>query len=192
MPLEVWPHQHARHVDSSAHWDVYIRATMMVALGSKRARVAPPRRQWLSRTHIFSDVNAHINGAISAPLGSFLTNATTEERACCPLLQEEEGPWKTRRYEARLVRLCLHKTELLCRGSTVAFVGGITPAIHTRPTDSRSMMIFPAGSRAYLHVDVPAVRVFAVATIAPTFFADRAPRSALETRVLRRIDRWKR
>lgn len=48
----------------------------------------------------------------------------------------------------------------------MAFVEGITPTIHTRPTDSRSMMIFPAASRAYLHVDDRAARVFAVATIA--------------------------
>lgn len=49
------------------------------------------------------------------------------------------------------------RTELLCRGTPVAFVEGITPTIHTRPTDSPiddDLSCSAARSRAYLHVDV--------------------------------------
>ena len=49
------------------------------------------------------------------------------------------------------------RAELLCRGTPVAFVEGITPTIHTRPTDSSiddDLSCSAARSRAYLHVDV--------------------------------------
>lgn len=67
------------------------------------------------------------------------------------------------------------QTELLCRGTPVAFVEGITPTIHTRPTDSRSMMIFPVWSPARAHTCTWMFARLCVCTIAFTFLVDHSP-----------------
>lgn len=67
------------------------------------------------------------------------------------------------------------QTELLCRGTPVAFVEGITPTIHTRPTDSRSMMIFPVRPLARAHTSTWIFARLCVCTIAFTFLVDHSP-----------------